>query len=169
MFWPAARLRNKPYSLKAIFLSWALFLVFTGIDRSIWHAWISLKWPRAEAEIFEVSPPGAWRSGFWGVKGYPFIVTILVRTADGREFPGQIIEPLSSLFLTAESIPKGAIGAAPPRPGDLIVVHLHPSGDGRVMPRDNLVDGGGSIFLHFWYFIILLVLLLTRAWQLRNA
>ena len=169
MFWPAARLRNKPYSLKAIFLSWALFLVFTGIDRSIWHAWISLKWPRAEAEIFEVSPPGAWRSGFWGVKGYPFIVTILVRTADRREFPGQIIEPLSSLFLTAESIPKGAIGAAPPRPGDLIVVQLHPSGDGRVMPRDNLVDGEGSIFLYFWYFIILLVLLLTRAWQLRNA
>ena len=169
MFWQAAKQPTKPYSLRALFLSWALFLSFCGIDRDLWHAWVSLKWPQAEAEVVEVSPPGAWRPGFRGGKGYPFTVAVLVRTADGQEFIGQMLEPLFSLYSTAESMPKGAIGTAPPRPGDLVLVHLHPVGDGRVMPRNNLVNGGGTRFFYFFCIIILIVQLLTRAWQLRNA
>ena len=144
-----------------------IFSFFFGVHRHIRHAWISLNWPQAEGEIFEVLPPGAWSSGLWAAKGYPFPATIMVRTTNGQQFPGHLIEPLRSSYLSLEGMPKQTISRPPPRPGDRIIVHLHPAADGRVMPRDNLTNGAGAGVMYFWLAIILFVDYLLRRFKLR--
>ena len=125
----------------------AAFLALAGVDISLRHAWISLTWPQAEAVILEVGPPGPRSGGFRGPKGFPYPVAVSIRAEDGREFAGSLIEPLYSLHHTIDPVPPGA--ARPqPRPGDRIGVHVHPSGDGRAMPRENLRSRGGSLLIY---------------------
>ena len=148
--------------------AYAVFLFLIGLDVSIRHAWIALRWPEAEAVIVEVSPPGPRHSGFRGPKGFPHDAAVSIRTDDGRVFAGRTMEPLFSLHDSREQVPAAA-NRLPPRVGDSIRVHLHPSGDGRVMPRDNLHHRGGTLtFLSFTLVIMLINLVRLDAAD-RNA
>ena len=137
-------------------LAAAAFLALAGIDVSLRHAWISLTWPQAEAVILDVGPPGTRSDGFRGPKGFPYPVAVSIRAEDGREFTGSLIEPLYSFHHTIDPVPPGA-ARPPPRPGDRIRVHVHPSGDGRAMPRDNLRARGGSLMIYGWLAFITLL------------
>lgn len=168
MLWLSANRPHKPPSLWGSLLVLSFFLFMLNVDRALRDAWISLQWPQAEAEILEVPPPGTWQSGIRGLKGYPFMVAILVRTVDGREFPGQLTEPLFSRYANIQSM-RGAANAPPPQPGDRIIVHLHPAGDGRVMPHDNLYRRGGVVFIFLFISLIVLRYLFERHLYLRRS
>jgi hypothetical protein len=168
MLWLSSNRPHKPPSLWGSLLVLAFFLFILDVDRALRDAWISLKWLQAEAEILEVMPPGAWQSGFRGQKGYPYEVTVLVQTDDGRAFPGQLTEPLFSRYANMQSM-RGTANAPPPQPTDRIIVHLHPAGDGRVMPRDNLYRRGGGVLVFFFISMIALRYLFERHLYLRQS
>lgn len=152
---PGGRLSLRRRVLLPLFVC-ASILLLDGIDISLRHAWISLKWPQADAVILTVAEPGPRSRGWRSRNGYPYAVAVIVQETDGREFAGQVVEPLFSLRHSLEAVPAKARDR-PPRPGDRIRVHLHPSGDGRVMPRDNLRTRGGTIVIHA--FVIVFTLL----------
>lgn len=136
--------RGRWRHLAPALVTYAALLFLIGLDISLRHAWIALRWPEAEAVIVEVPPPGPRHSGFRGPKGFPYDAVVSVRTEDGRTFAGRMMEPLFSLHDSREQVPPGA-SRPPPRVGDRMRVHLHPSGDGRMMPRDNLHNRGGTL------------------------
>ena len=62
----------------------------------------------------------------------------------------RLLDPASGLDSPSAARPL-------PRPGDRIRVHLHPSGDGRAMPRDNLRSRGGFLLIHGMVAVITLI------------
>ena len=125
--------------------AWGAMLLFvSNADGALRHAWISLTWPQSEAVVLAVPAPGPWRDGWRGPKGYPYAATVSAQASDGQPFTVLLIEPLFSSFSGSTPVPSNA-ARPPPRVGDRIVVHLHPSGDGRAMPRDNLRRLGGTV------------------------
>jgi hypothetical protein len=142
------------------------FHLVYGIDTSLRHLWISLMWPTAKAELLQVALPGHRPGGFRSPKGLRYDVVVSVRTTDGRAFAGRMMEPLVDSSL--EPVPPGA-SRPPPRPGNLITVHLHPSGDGRVMPRDNLHALGGPLLLIAVLILITALNIAFPRWPLGGA
>ncbi len=140
------------------------FLYIAGLDIALRHGWISLTWPQAEAVITAVPPHGERRSGFRESKGYPYPVGASVQTAEGRSVEARMLEPLTSVHSNLRPVPDGVIGP-PPRVGDRLVVHLHPAGDGRAMPRENLRDRTGSLMIFGSIALIILLNLLRDRWR----
>jgi len=142
------------------------FLVAFGIDIALRDAWISLTWPRADAIVTAVGPPGPRLNGFREAKGLPYPVSLSVEGPDGQRQEAPALAPLTSAYSTREPVPEGG-SRPPPRVGDRLVVHLHPSGDGRVMPRDALRDRNGSLF--FFAFVVIVFLADLRRLIRRGA
>ena len=168
MFWLSANKPHTPPSLWGSLLVLAFFLFMLDVDRALRDAWISLKWPQAEAEILEVNQPGTWRSGIRGQKGYTDEVTVRVQTVDGRVIFGELTEPLMSRYANMESIRSDG-KSPPPRPGDRIPVHVHPTADIRIMPRDNLYGRGGVVLIFLFISLVFLRYLYERHLYLRQS
>lgn len=168
MFWLSANRPHKRPNLWGSLLVLAFFLFMLNVDRALRDAWISLKWPQAEAEILEVKPPGSWQSGIRGRKGYPYEVTVRVQTVDGRVISGELTEPLVSRYANIQSV-RGDGNSPPPRPGDRIPVHVHPTADSRIMPRDNLYGRGGVVLIFLFISLVSLRYLYERHLYLRQS
>ncbi|NGM19180.1 hypothetical protein G3576_04075 [Roseomonas stagni] len=144
------------------------FLVAFGIDIALRDAWISQTWPRADAIVTAVGPPGPRLNGFREAKGLPYRVSLSVEGPDGQRQEAPALAPLTSAYSTLEPVPEGG-SRPPPRVGDRLAVHLHPAGDGRAMPRENLHDRGGSLMIFGSIALIILLNSLRDRWRAWTA